>query len=300
MYDIIIIGAGPAGISAGIYAVTRGKNLLILESQNVGGMISKVSTVTHYLGALANESGADFAKRMQEQAKAYKLLIHPEKVVAVHLSDEHKEITTDVSKYQARKVIIANGCRPKDLAIIGKEALVGKTYGLNAVQAARKWAGKRLYIIGAGDGAVKEAIYLANFAKEVIILNTEAELACIAEFKEKVLRLPNVKIWQQVQVQQLYGTERLEAFDIVHLESGQRKRIAAIDCAIFTYAGTTPNTELYTELQLDNGYIVTNENLQTNIEGVFAAGDIRVKSVRQIATAVSDGTIAAIKACAQL
>lgn len=299
MYDIIIIGAGPAGLSAGVYASSRGKKVLILESQQVGGLISRVSTVTHYLGALENESGADFAKRLQEQAKHYGLRILSEKVVKVALRGSKKEIWTENAQYQTAKVIIANGSRPKDLHISGQAELIGKAYGLNAVQSARKWAGRRLFVIGAGDGAIKEAIYLANFAKEVIILNTEAKLACIKEFQTKLSHIANVKIWQQVQVQKLYGTEKLEAFDLLHLDNKQLEKIPAEDCAIFTYAGITPNSELYPELELVNGYIKTDANMQTNLEGVFAAGDIRAKQVRQIATAVHDGTVAAINACLQ-
>lgn len=300
MYDLIIIGAGPAGLSAGIYAVSRGKKVLVLENKHIGGVISKVSTVTHYLGALVNESGADFARRMQKQAEHCGLLIHKEQVTRVHLQGEIKEVFTEKNQYSARKVIIANGSRPRDLHICGQEALAHRYYGLNAVESAKDWVGKSVYIIGAGDGAIKEAIYLSNFAKEVTVLNKTEHLTCVAEFQEKVSKLANVKIWKQVVVQKLYGVDKLQAFDLLHLDSGVVEKISAIDSAIFTYVGSIPNSDIYQELQLENGYIKTDEDMQTNIEGVFAAGDIRVKRVRQIATAVSDGTVAATVACSQL
>lgn len=299
MHDIIIIGAGVSGISAGIYASSRSDKVLILESQQIGGLISHVSTVTHYLGALPNETGAEFAKRLAKQAEQYKLQIKYEKVCQVKLAGSIKEVKTDKAVYQAKQVIIANGSHAKNLQIEGQEALMGTAYGLNAVKSAPNFRDKCVFVLGAGDGAIKEAIYLASLVKEVVVLNVNAKLTCVAEFKHKLAALENVQVWSNVRLQKLYGQAKLEAFDLLHTDSGELEHVSALGSGIFTYVGTSPNTEIYTELELKDGYIPVDSDMQTKLKGVFAVGDIRVKSVRQIATAVNDGTLAAIKACAQ-
>lgn len=209
MYDIVIIGAGPAGISAGIYAVSRGRKTLIVEKRAVGGLIGNVSTVTHYAGIIE---------------------------------------------------------------------------------------GKHVYVVGGADGAVKEALYLANYAKLVTIIHFEETLGCIAQFRDKVAQTPNIKLRFGSRLHAVHGVEQVETLEISDEKTGRIEMISDPGCGIFVYAGTTPNTELYTQLRLHNGFIPVNENQETEIAGVYAAGDICKKQVRQVATAVSDGTIAAIQA----
>lgn len=296
MYDIIIIGAGPAGISAGIYAVSRGKRTLILEKAQVGGIIGKVSTVTHYTAIEKQETGATFAARMKEQALQAGVEIVQAEAVHVALTGEVKSVTTDRGIYEAKRIILANGGTPRKLGIPGEKELAGKGMGMNAARDGAAYAGKNVYVVGGADGAVKEALYLAGFAKQVTIVHFEEQLGCIAEFRQKVAAAGNISVRLTSRLHAVYGQNQVERLEIASEQDGSIETIEDPGCGIFVYAGILPNTELYTELALEGGYIPTNDKMETAIPGVYAAGDIRVKQVRQVATAVSDGAIAAINA----
>lgn len=296
MYDIIIIGAGPAGISAGIYAVSRGKRTLILEKAQVGGIIGKVSTVTHYTAIEKQETGATFAARMKEQALQAGVEIVQAEAVHVALTGEVKSVTTDRGIYEAKRIILANGGTPRKLGIPGEKELAGKGMGMNAAKDGAAYAGKNVYVVGGADGAVKEALYLAGFAKQVTVIHFEEQLGCIAEFRQKVAAAGNISVRLASRLHAVYGQDQVERLEIASEQDGSIETIEDPGCGIFVYAGILPNTELYTELALEGGYIPTNDKMETAIPGVYAAGDIRVKQVRQVATAVSDGAIAAINA----
>lgn len=296
MYDIIIIGAGPAGISAGIYAVSRGKKTLIIEKSQVGGIIGKVSTVTHYSAIIKNETGATFAERMKQQALDAGVEIVYETVIKTELVGEVKTIYTSNKEYQAQKIIIANGSTPRKLGILGEKELEGKGMGMNAAKDGMNYAGKNIYVVGGADGAVKEALYLSKFAKTLTIIHFEDQLGCIAEFKEKVKQSSNIQLRLSSRLHAVYGEEAVETLEIRNEKDGTIEKISDPGCGIFVYAGTVPNTTIYPALRLENGYIPVNEKMETEIPGVYAVGDIRVKQVRQVATAVADGAIAAINA----
>lgn len=296
MYDIIIIGAGPAGISAGIYAVSRGKKALILEKNTVGGLIGKVSTVTHYAGIIDGETGVTFAERLKNQANNAGVEILNENVTGVELKEKIKKVHTDKGTYIAEKVILANGTSPRRLGIEGENELFGKGIGMNAAKDGAKYKGKNIYVVGGADGAIKEALYLSQFAEKVTIIHFEDKLGCIAEFKEKINKTPNITLRLGSRLHAVYGVEKVESLEISDEKTGAIETIEDSGCGIFVYAGTVPNTELYTDLKLENGFIPVNENMETELNGVYAVGDIRCKQVRQVATAVSDGTIAAIHA----
>lgn len=296
MYDIIIIGAGPAGISAGIYAVSRGKKTLIIEKKEVGGVIGNVSTVTHYSAIVENETGATFAERLKRQALNAGVEIVYETVTNVKLTADTKLIYTDRTCYEAQKVIIANGSTPRKLGIPGEEELTGKGIGMNAARNGADYAGKDVYVVGGADGAIKEALYLAQYARELTIIHFEDTLGCIPEFLTKVRQTPNIKVRLSSRLCAVSGDGQVDYLEIINEKDGSTEAIEAPGCGIFVYAGATPNTELYPELPLIDGYIPVNEKMETEIPGVYAAGDIRVKQVRQAATAVADGAIAAINA----
>lgn len=296
MYDILIIGAGSAGISAGIYAVSRGKKTLILEQAQVGGIIGKVSTVTHYTALQAQETGATFAARMKEQAQAAGVEIAYETVTGVELTGDVKTVHTDKGTHQTRRVILANGGTPRKLGIPGEIELAGKGMSLNAPRDGAAYAGKNIYVVGGADGAVKEALYLASFARQLTIIHFEDQLGCIPEFRNKIAAADNIKLCLGSRLHAVHGTDQVERLEIISEHEGTVQTIEDPGCGIFVYAGVTPNTQLYTELDLQDGYIVTNDKMETSVPGVYAAGDIRAKQVRQVATAVSDGAIAAINA----
>lgn len=296
MYEILIIGAGPAGISAGIYAVSRGKKTLVMEKEQVGGIIGKVSTVTHYTALEPDETGATFAARMKDQALRAGVEIAYETVIGVELSGEIKTIHTNKGTYQARRVILANGGTPRKLGIPGEAELAGKGMGMNASRDASIYTGKNIYVVGGADGAVKEALYLASFARRLTLIHFEDHLGCIPEFQQKVAAANNITLRLNSRLHRVYGQEQVERLEIASERDGTVETIEDPGCGIFVYAGVSPNTQQYTELALQDGYIVTNDKMETSVPGVYAAGDIRVKQVRQVATAVADGAVAAINA----
>ena len=296
MYDVIIIGAGPAGISAGIYAVSRGLRALVLEKGQVGGIIGNVSTVTHYTALETQETGTTFAARMKEQALAAGVEIAYADVTSTTLTGDVKTVATDKGSYETRRIILANGSTPRKLGIPGEAELAGKGMGMNAARDGAAYAGKHVYVVGGADGAVKEALYLATLAEQVTIIHFEDHLGCIPEFRRKVAAAGNIHLRLGSRLQAVHGQEQVERLDIVNVHDGSVETVEDPGCGIFVYAGLVPNTTLYTELTLEDGYIPTNEKMETAIPGVYAAGDIRVKQVRQVATAVSDGAIAAINA----
>lgn len=296
MYDIIVIGAGPAGISSAIYATSRDKNVLLIEKEEIGGTISKVSTVTHYSGIIASETGPTFSNRLKEQALASGVKIIYENVIGVSLSDDIKTVTTHQMTYKAKKVILANGCTPRKLGIPGEEFLTGKGIGLNAIRDSENYRGKNIYVIGGADGAIKEAIYLAKLANKLTIIHFEDKLGAIPEFLDQITQLNNVEVLTNSRLTAVYGKEQVERLEITNEATQSVQIIEDSGCGIFVYVGSAPNTHLYEGLTLINGYICVNEKMETSISGVYAAGDICAKQVRQIATAVADGAIAGINA----
>lgn len=295
MYDMIIIGAGPAGISAAVYGKSRGKKVLVLEKKQVGGLIGTVSTVTHYTAIVQKESGSKFAERMKEQALGAGVEIHYENVTETKLTGEIKKVVTDKESYESKTLILANGGSGRILGIPGENL---KGVRLNAPKDGLDYKGKNVYVIGGADGAVKEALYLAEIAKKVIIVCVEEELACIQEFKDNVVTHDNIEIIPHSSLTAVYGNEAVEELEFTDNKTGKKQIVKDTECGVFVYAGIIPNTQMYTELKLDGGYIPVDDSMQTEIPGVFAAGDIRVKKVRQVATAVADGAIAGIQAAA--
>ena len=295
MYDMIIIGAGPAGISAAIYGKSRGKKVLVLEKKQVGGLIGTVSTVTHYTAIVREESGRTFAERMKEQALGAGVEIRYENVEATGLEGEIKKVVTDKESYESKTIILANGGSGRMLGIPGENL---KGVRLNAPKDGLHYKGKNVYVVGGADGAVKEALYLAEIAGRVTIVCVEDELACIQEFKDKVVMHDNIKIMAHSSLTAVYGSEAVEELEFTDNKTGNKQIVKDAECGVFVYAGIGPNTQIYTELKLEGGYIPVDDSMQTQIPGVFAAGDIRVKKVRQVATAVADGAIAGIQAAA--
>lgn len=298
MYDICVIGAGPAGISSAVYAASRGLKTIVLEQKAIGGLIGSVSNVTHYAGIVENETGESFAERLRIQAERAGVEIVMEKVRRVNLSGKIKKIETDHHVYEAKAVIIASGTTPRKLGVEGEDGFPGRGTGLNPAKDAARYRGKQMFVVGGADGAVKEALFLAGFAEKVTIIHFEDSLGAIPEFAEKVKRTDNIELRLHSRLVGIYGEEQADRIVIEDEHSKTRESIESPGCAVFIYAGSVPNTEEYSELNKKDGYLVTNEKQETNIAGVYAAGDICVKQVRQAATAVSDGAVAAINAAA--
>lgn len=296
MYDIIIIGGGPAGVSAGIYAASRGKKTLLIEKKRIGGIIGNVSTVTHYTAIMQPETGESFATRMWNQIKNCGVEIINEEVVSTSLKGDVKSVTTDKNTYSAKKVVIAAGSTPRKLDIEGEKPLDGKYIYLNAAKDGERFKGKNIYVVGGADGAIKEALYLSQFAKTLTVIHFEEKLGCIPEFGEKVKSSSNIKVMLNSRLTKVSGIDCLETLEITSEIDGSKQVISDKGAGIFVYAGTVPNTSAFGELELKDGFIPVNAKCETAIEGVYAAGDICFKQVRQVATAVADGAVAAINA----
>ncbi len=226
-------------------------------------MIGTVSTVTHYTAIMKEESGKTFAERMKEQALSAGVEIRYENVTETKLIGNIKKIVTDKESYECKTVILANGGSGRMLGIPGERL---KGIRLNATKDGLDYKGKKIYII--------------------------------QEFKDKVAAYHNIEIMPHSSLTAVYGNERAEELEFTDNKTGKKQIIKDAECGVFVYAGIVPNTQIYTELKLDNGYIPVDELMQTEIPGVFAAGDICVKKVRQVATAVADGAIAGIQAAA--
>jgi thioredoxin reductase (NADPH) len=180
MHDVIVLGAGPAGVSAAVYAKSRGLDVVVLEQNRVGGMIANVSLVTHFAGIGAEESGAQFASRLSDQLQRSGIEVRHECVTSVRLEGPVKEIVTDKTTWQAKAVILATGSTPRRLDIPGAKELTGKGFALNAARDGMRYAGKDVYVVGGSDGAAKEALFLSKTSKEVTMIHFEEKLGAIA------------------------------------------------------------------------------------------------------------------------
>lgn len=297
-YDIIIIGGGPAGISAAIYAKSRGSKVLVIEKSAIGGLIRNVSTVTHYTAITDPETGSSFAARMKAQTEKAGIPVVYEEVTDVEFTGNRKKVFTNNRGYETKSLIIANGTSPRKLGIPGEKELAGRGIGLNAARDGSSYTGKNMYVVGGADGALKEALFLSRYAKKLTVIHFEDRLGAICEFTDQLKCLSNVDIRLHSRLTAVSGTDYVQNLEITDVHTGEKEQISDDGCGIFIYAGTVPNTRLYGMLKSDDGFISVNEKMETSIPGVYAAGDIRTKQVRQIATAVSDGAIAAINACA--
>lgn len=219
MYDFIIIGGGPAGISAAVYAVSRGLRVLVLEQERVGGVIGKVSIVSHYTAIVEDETGESFAARMKKQALDAGVQISYETVTEVQLTGKTKIVKTNSDVYESRAVLLANGTTPRKLGIPGEEALTGKGYALNAAKSAKEYAGKHVYVVGGADGAIKEALYLSRFAKKVFIIHFEDKLGAIPEFTNKLAQLKNVELLLHSRLTEIGGKDQVEWLQLTDRKS---------------------------------------------------------------------------------
>ncbi|WP_276881348.1 NAD(P)/FAD-dependent oxidoreductase [Anaerococcus tetradius] len=289
MKDLIIIGAGPSGVSAALYAQSRGCDLTIFEKEKVGGLIGKVSKVSHYTSVVVDEDGESFRKRLENQIKAYGLDLKYEEVIKLVKKDDHFLVKTNKAEYEAKKVIVASGSSPKELAV--------DTKGYEISHWARgyeeKVHGKTVVVNGGSDGAAKEALYLAKFAKEVHMVQNQDKLMCINEFKKAIESNSKINVHTSEELVRI-GKEE-DHIEEVELANGEViKDKAGIE--IFAMIGQNPNTS-FIDLDLPKdklGFI--DSEVVSDIEGLYFAGDVRVKAVRQVATAVNDGCLAGISA----
>lgn len=297
MKDIVIIGAGVSGISAAIYSASRGMKIALIEKNQLGGLINNVSQISHYAGIIVGETGEMFINRAKKQLKELNVQTIEETVIQVDFSQNIKKVITDKAEYQAKTVIIATGTTPNIIGFEGEKELYGKAVFYQAIHNTEAFEDKEIVLVGGSDGAAKEALYLSQIAKKVHLVFVEEKLACIAEFANKIESASNIQLYPHSSIikagqkdEDLLVTLKDNASETTEVLQLQRG-------GIFIYAGGRPLNDIFQgQITMENGFITTDNDMQTSVEGVYAVGDIRAKKVRQVSTAVSDGTIAAIMA----
>ncbi len=301
LYDVIIIGAGPAGLSAGLYCGRSRLKTLIIEKQKDGGQIVITDAIENYPGCLEGESGPSLIDRMVKQADHFGAEKVRDTIVDMDLSGEIKTLKGERDEYQARAVILATGAFPRPIGCPGEKELIGKGVSYCATCDAAFFEDMEVYVVGGGDAAVEEAMYLTNFARSVTVIHRRNELRAAQSIQEKAFATPKLHfMWDSV-VTELSGEGLLEHMTVKNVKTGEERVIDAPEedgtFGVFVFIGFVPNTTLFEgKIEMDNGYILTDDNMHTNVPGVFAAGDNRKKSLRQVVTAAADGAIAAMEA----
>lgn len=296
MYDIIVVGAGPAGVSAALYAKSRGFNILLLEKDDVGGLIKSVSHVTHYVGLNEGETGETFKEKLEQQIADADIELKYEEVIGLELTYELKKVRTRQNSYEARVVILAMGSTPKDLGL-ENEKEIGVEH--SAIGLSDEVEDRIIFVAGGSDGAAKEALHLSKLAKKVYLIEEKDELGMIDEFKEKIENSDNIEAMTSSKIVSASGSKDKITEVVIYDSNEKEEKLfenGDDEFLIFAYIGQRPNTELVKDsVELNNAYIKT-DGVKTSLDGVFACGDIIDKKIRQIATAVAEGCTAAIEA----
>ncbi len=301
LYDVIIIGAGPAGLSAGLYASRAKLNTLIIEKGIDGGQIVGTDSVDNYPGAPENTTGPSLVARMVEQAKEFGAKKVMEEVTEVDLKSQPKIIKTNQNEYQAKSVIIASGASHRFIGAPGEEEFSGRGISYCATCDGPFAEGLHVYVIGGGDAAVEESLFLTKYASKVTIIHRRDEFKAAKSIVEKAKENEKIDFMFNSQVVEIKGDKFIESFIVKDTISGEEREIGLDEGqkrhSIFVFIGYIPNTGLFTDqIDIVNGYIMTNEQCETSIPGVYAVGDVRVKNVRQVVTATGDGATAAVTA----
>lgn len=295
MYDILIIGAGPAGMTAAIYARRAAKSVLVLEAVSYGGQILNTPDIENY-PVEEHISGIDFANKLYNQAKNLGAEFVFEKAVEIRDEGGHKEVITTKNSYQARAVILATGSENRKLGLEDEERLTGRGISYCATCDGNFYRNKSVAVVGGGNTALEDALYLTDIAAEVYLIHRRdsfrGEEANVAKLKEK----QNVHFVYNGNVTKLNAEKRLKSIEVTNNKDGSVQTLEV--SALFVAVGRIPENQNFANLvELDEaGYIPAKEDCHTNVPGIFVAGDNRAKAVRQLVTAASDGAVAATEA----
>ena len=299
MYDIIIIGGGPAGLTAGLYAGRSKLKTLIIEKAVAGGQISGTAFVENYPGSIDEATGMGLSERMLEQAEEF-CEIKYEDVKEVELDGNIKKIKTDGGEYEAKVVIISSGATHRKLDVPGEKEFANKGVSYCATCDGPFYTGLDIFVVGGGDSALEEATYLTKFGKSVTIIHRRDEFRASGVVVDKIKENPKIKLELDAVVKEIKGDKEAESLIIENTKTGETKELKSDDnspIGVFIFIGYIPQTEIFEgKIEMNHGYILTDEDMKTNIEGVFAVGDTREKKVRQMVTAAGDGCIAAVLA----
>ena len=297
MYDTIIIGTGPAGLTAALYAGRAKMNTLIIGYGTNGGQLALTSDIENYPGVNDNPSGVALTERFYSQALRFGATAITAEVTKIKRTPAgFNVVTADNKSFDSKTIIIASGAAPRSLNCPGEKELYGMGVSFCAVCDAAFYEGaSNVVVVGGGDSAIEEALFLTKFAQSVTIVHRRAELRAAKTIQEKAFANPKIKfIWDSV-VNSISGNGIVESVDITNVKTN--KTINHATEGVFLYVGMTPNTKFSGLVNLDQqGYIIASEDTRTSCAGIFAAGDCRTKVLRQVVTAAADGAVAAIMA----
>jgi len=300
-YDLIILGSGCAGLTAGIYAGRARFHTLILENGSPGGQAATTNEIGNYPG-VPDADGPALMERMLNQAKSFGAEFRTCSVHAVHLDGDWKRVDTAAGSFEARAVILATGAVPRKLGFEGEDEFRGRGVGYCATCDGFFFQDKDIFVIGGGNSAAEEALYLTQFGKKVTVLVRKDAFRAERSIVEQVLSHPKIEVQFNTELVRVWGDDRLKGAELKNNRTGEVATYTVLEeegmFGVFVFVGYRPASELFQgQVELDEaGYIKTNEHMETNLPGVYAAGDIRPKELRQLVTATADGAIAATQA----
>ena len=296
MYDVIVVGGGPAGLTAALYAARAGKDVLVLERESTGGQINYSPLVDNYPG-LPGMSGSQFAQALTQQALDQGVHIREEEVTFLRTQGELLELTTPQARYSATALVLATGVTHRKLGLEGEDELVGAGVSYCAVCDGAFYQGRPVAVVGGGDTALQEALFLSARCSKVTLIHRRDLFRGESRLVEQLRGRDNVEFLLSAAVEKLHaGPEGLTGLTVRDLK-GEKTLELAVD-GLFVAVGQQPQNQLFANLVMtdDRGYFLAGEDCATSLPGVFAAGDCRVKSVRQLTTAVGDGAVAGLAA----
>lgn len=298
IYDVVIVGGGPSGMSAAIYASRARLKTLLIEKAGCGGQIAITDHLENYPGFEEGINGFELAMKMEKQARTFGCEIVYGEATAIETEDAIKKVVlSDNKEYFTKTVIIASGANFKKLAVEGEQEFIGKGVSYCATCDGPFFRNKEIAVVGGGDSALQEALYLTKFATKVNLIHRRDQFRAAKILQEKVFAEPKINIIFDSVVEKILGNLTVEEITLKNVKNNISSQLAVN--GIFVFVGWLPNTKFLnnTAIKLNEaGYIVTDDNMNTSVQGIFACGDVRQKILRQVVTAAGDGAIAAISA----
>lgn len=293
IYDMIVIGGGPGGYTAALYAARAGLSVLVLEKLSAGGQMALTNQIDNYPGFQEGIDGFTLGENMQLQAERFGAVTELAEVTALRLDGSIKDVETTEGCFQSRTVVLATGANPRLLGLPGERELTGRGVNYCAACDGMFYKGKTVVVVGGGNTAAADALTLSRIAKKVIVVHRRDTLRATKVYHDSLLNAPNIEFFWNSAITELLQNGKLSGVRIQNLLTGEQREISCD--GLFVSIGRAPATKLAEGLlELDeSGYIVAGESTETSIPGVYAVGDIRTKALRQIVTAVADGAMAA-------
>ncbi len=293
--DVIILGAGPAGLAAAIYAARANHSPLLITGQDIGGQVATTNLVENYPGFTEGITGPELARVMQEQAEKFGAVVEYDTISSVNLSERPLRLIGERGEYRARALIIATGASPTKLGVPGERELVGRGVSYCATCDGYFFRGKEIMVVGGGDSALEEGLFLTKFASRVTVVHRRDTLRAGAILQKRARENPKMNFVWNSHVTAIVGKQKVEGVQVRNRASGEERVIPTE--GIFVYIGHQPNTALFThQLEMDeHGYLITDKYMRTNVQGVFAAGEVTDPHFRQVITSAGMGAAAAIQ-----